>query len=350
VNPLHNSNPGQIIELIAGWEIPFRDVHQGDRFVLLTDDAMDPLVWQSAMAALHARGAEPVLALYPRRAFHCADPPRSAIAAAKDCDVVIAMTSMALNSGTAGLREIRAEGSGRGQTPVWLMEQITVDILTTGGAGQTTMSDMDEICDLQARIGEIFDRSKTLRVETKAGTNLVADITGMPAGYFARRWSKRPFSRNLETNRLGGGTWPIGEIHVEPLPGTASGQVVWDVTAHHPPGQWREPAALTIEAGKVTTIDGGYEADHVRRYLEAYGDENAMSVGGEIALGTNHRCLPNTYSMRSEKKRLGAMHFGIGHGADRGLVNSNLRLEGIVDSPTVVADETVICQNGKFEV
>ena len=47
---------------------------------------------------------------------------------------------------------------------------------------------------------------------------------------------------------------------------------------------------------------------------------------------------------------LGAMHFGIGHGADRGLVNSNLRLEGIVDAPTVVADDTVICRDGAFEV
>jgi hypothetical protein len=348
--PLHNSNPGQIIELIAAWDIPFREIGAADTFVLLTDDAVDPLVWQSAMAAIRARGAEVVLSLYPRRAFHCADPPGPAIAAASHADVVIAMTSTALNSGTPGLLAIRAEGSGRGQTPIWLMEQLTVDILTTGGAGRTTPEDIDEICDLQRRAGEVLDRAERLHVQTKAGADLTANIGGMPEGYFARRWSRRPFRRNPETGRLGGGTWPTGEIHVEPLPGTATGTMVWDVTAHHPPGRWRSPVQLTIDQGRVTAIDGGAEADQVRRYLSSYGDENALSVGGEIALGTNHRCLPNTDSMRSEKKRLGAMHFGIGHGADRGLVNSNLRLEGIVDAPTVVADDTVICRDGVFEV
>ena len=42
--------------------------------------------------------------------------------------------------------------------------------------------------------------------------------------------------------------------------------------------------------------------------------------------------------MRSEKKRYGAMHFGVGHGADRGLVTSRLRLEGISDRVTMVVD------------
>jgi hypothetical protein len=46
--------------------------------------------------------------------------------------------------------------------------------------------------------------------------------------------------------------------------------------------------------------------------------------------------------MRSEKKRYGAMHLGIGHGADRGEVNSTLRLEGIIDQVTVVVDDKIV--------
>jgi hypothetical protein len=54
--------------------------------------------------------------------------------------------------------------------------------------------------------------------------------------------------------------------------------------------------------------------------------------------------------MRSEKKRLGAMHFGIGTGADRAEVYSTLRLEGITDRVSVQADNTPICQDGKILV
>jgi leucyl aminopeptidase (aminopeptidase T) len=187
-------------------------------------------------------------------------------------------------------------------------------------------------------------------VTSASGTDLTADISNPPYSS-AERWAAVPFSRNPRTGRLGGGTWPFGEVHVEPVPGTANGTVVWDTTAHYPPGRWKEPVALTIKDGQVVAVDGGHEAEQVRWYLETYGDENSWKVGGEIAIGTNRLCPPNTYIMRSEKKRYGAMHFGIGHGADRGQINSVLRLEGIVDRVTIeVDDKTQISKDGKILV
>ena len=55
--------------------------------------------------------------------------------------------------------------------------------------------------------------------------------------------------------------------------------------------------------------------------------------------------------MRNDKKSYGAMHFGIGHGADRGQVNSKLRLEGIAARVTIVVDDNkVVCEDGKIKV
>jgi aminopeptidase len=55
--------------------------------------------------------------------------------------------------------------------------------------------------------------------------------------------------------------------------------------------------------------------------------------------------------MRNDKKAYGAMHFGIGHGADRGQVKSTLRLEGIARRVTFVVDDNkVICEDGRFKV
>jgi aminopeptidase len=82
-----------------------------------------------------------------------------AVSAAREADVVVALTTTALNSGTPGLRTIRAEGGGSGRTPIWLMEESTVEILTEGG-GRATLEDLNEICDLQRRIGEVYDKGK----------------------------------------------------------------------------------------------------------------------------------------------------------------------------------------------
>ena len=77
----------------------------------------------------------------------------------------------------------------------------------------------------------------------------------------------------------------------------------------------------------------------------------ALAAGGEISIGTNRKCPPHTGNMRSEKKRYGAMHLGIGHGADRGEVVSCLRYEAICDRVTMVVDDThVIAENGIIKV
>jgi hypothetical protein len=97
-------------------------------------------------------------------------------------------------------------------------------------------------------------------------------------------------------------------------------------------------------------IQGKTEAEQVRWFLETYGDENSWLVGGEISIGLNKLCQPNADSVRSWKKHYGAMHFGIGHGADRGKINSVLRLEGITDKITMIVDDRVVCEKGKILV
>lgn len=335
----YGTPPTRLISLLKAFDYPFRHVRAGDKFLVLTDDQMDPLIWQGMMAALHARGAEACLCLYPKRAYHCADPSPIAIGAAREADVIVALTTTALNSGTPGLRQIRSEGGAKGKTPIWLWEEINQEILIDGG-GAATEADIVEMCRVQRRLGEVFDAGREVRVTTEAGTDLTADITGYPPGALASRWGAIPFERDAQTGRFGlsPGTWPFGEFHVEPLPGTANGKVVWDVTGQHPAGRWERPVTLTIENGRVVDIAGGHEAREVREYLERHGDENSWICGGEISIGTNRLCPPRTGNMRSEKKRYGAMHFGIGHGADRGAVVSKLRLEGISDRVTMVVD------------
>ena len=322
-----------------------RGILKGDTLLVITDDAMDPLAWQAMMAAINEKGGEAVLCMWPRLPHHFADPPKMAIEAARGADVIVALTTTAFSNASPGSRAMRAANSAR----MWLMEELTVEILVEGG-GRATMEDIKEICQLGRRVGEVYDRGKRVHILSDAGTDLTAEIGGMPPGFYAKWWGETPFGRNPETGRLGGGTWPWGEAHVEPVPGTANGTVVWEVTAQFPPGRWRHPVALTIKDGRVADIQGKTEAERVRWFLGTYGGENSWFVGGEMSLGLSKLCQPDADSVRSWKKHYGAMHFGIGHGADRGKINSVLRLEGIIEKVTMIVDDTVVCDKGKILV
>ena len=341
----YGSPTTRLISLMKSLQVPVRSVQPGDRLLVITDDAMDPLVWQAMMAAINEKGGEVVLCMWPRLTHHFADPPKMAIEAARGADSIIALTTTALSSGAPGAREMKAVSGA----PVCLMEELTVEILTDGG-GRANLEQVKEISALGSRVGEVYDRGKRIHILSDEGTDLTAEIGGMPPGYYEERWGRIPFGRNKKTGKLGGGTWPWGEAHIEPVPGTANGTMVWELTAQFPPGRWRHPVALTIKDGRVVDIQGKTEAEQVRWFLETYGDENSWLVGGEIALGLNKLCQPNSDSVRSWKKHYGAMHFGIGHGADRKQIKSVLRLEGIIEKVTMVVDDTVICEKGKILV
>ena len=114
--------------------------------------------------------------------------------------------------------------------------------------------------------------------------------------------------------------------------------------------RWKHPVTLIIENGRCVDIQGKTEADQVRDFIAKYGDENSWLVGGEISIGLNKLCQKNNDSVREWKKHYGAMHFGVGHGADRGKINSILRLEGITDKITMTIDDTVVCEKGRFKI
>lgn len=334
----------RIISLMKSLQIPAWSVQPGDRLLVMTDDAMDPLIWQAMMAAINEKGGEAVLCMWPRLPHHFADPPQMAVEAARGADAIIALTTTAMSNASPASRAMRQASGG----PMWLMEELTAEILLEGG-GRATMEDVKEMDQLRDRIGGLYERGKKIHIEADNGTNLTADIGDYPPGFFSE-WGKLPFSRNPKTGKFRGGTWPYGEAHVEPVPGTANGTVVWEVTAQYPPGRWRHPVALIIKDGRVVDIQGKTEAEQVRWFLETHGDENSWLMGGEIAIGLNKLCQPDADSVRSWKKHYGAMHFGIGHGADRKKINSVLRLEGIVDKITMVIDDTVVCDRGKILV
>ena len=112
------SPQSRIMSVMKNFQIPVRSVRPGDRLLVITDDAMDPMIWQSMMAAINEKGGEAVLCMWPRLPRHFADPPNMAIEAAKGADAIVALTTTALSNESPGSRAMRQACGG----PMWLME------------------------------------------------------------------------------------------------------------------------------------------------------------------------------------------------------------------------------------
>src|SRR4029450_4156558 len=154
------SPASRIMSVMKSCQMPVRSVQPGDKLLVITDDAMDPLIWQCMMAAINEKGGEAMLCMWPRLPRHFADVPQMAIEAARGADVIVALTTTAMSHSPPASRAMRQACGG----PMWLMEELTVEILTDGG-GRTSMKDIEDIWELGGQVGELEDNGKKIRGE-----------------------------------------------------------------------------------------------------------------------------------------------------------------------------------------
>ena len=112
-------------------------------------------------------------------------------------------------------------------------------------------------------------------------------------------------------------------------------------------GQVKEPIRWTLEGGRCVNIEGGEEAERLRRAID--GVENADIVG-EFAFGTSDKA---PFGTPSEKGRIGTVHLALGdnHNAYPGGQNvSSLHLDGVFLNATmwIEDDGTHILEDGKW--
>src|ERR671925_1164941 len=112
-------------------------------------------------------------------------------------------------------------------------------------------------------------------------------------------------------------------------------------------GQVKEPIRWTLEGGKCVNIEGGEEAEKLRKAIE--GVENA-DVIGEVAFGTSEKA---PFGTPSEKGRIGTVHLALGdnHNAYPGGQNvSSLHLDGVFLNATleIEDDGTYILRDGEW--
>ena len=112
-------------------------------------------------------------------------------------------------------------------------------------------------------------------------------------------------------------------------------------------GQVKEPIRWTLEGGNCVAIEGGEEAERLRRAID--GVENATVIG-EFAFGTSEKA---PFGTPSEKGRIGTVHLALGdnHNAYPGGQNHcSLHLDGVFLNATlqIVDDGAYILREGEW--
>jgi Leucyl aminopeptidase (aminopeptidase T) len=253
---------------------------------------------------------------YPPGSQHGEEPPAFVARAMSDADVFFAPTTKSISHTRA--RGEACDAGARGAT----LPGITEDVFTTGlDADYQTISEHSrDIYDQVADANEI-------RITSPAGT----DFRVTPG---EREWYQDTGS--IDTAGAFSNL-PAGEVFVAPV--TATGKYVVDGTMRpHGRVDPDSPLEFEVEDGTVSSISDDAIRNQVETAAEAVGD--AAYNLAELGIGTNIGVNTLVGSVLLDEKAAGTVHVAIGDNAGiGGETNAPLHLDGIIQNPTVYADD-----------
>lgn len=312
-------------------------VEEGDVVTIICDDEHEEQAHAVAEVCLE-RGAWPVIMnneMQVRRGradvrFPMA-PPANLHRAMVGSDEVIILTNLEWANRFAHVSAVRETCEANGKIASVEEGMGTWD-LTVADIKRATQRAQDAIRALEGK--------KHVRVTTARGTDFTVSIEGRPA------LEVTPIKKRGQMM----GPVPLwAEVAFAAVEDFTRGTAIVDgvMLGIGLPGQVEEPIRWTLEGGRCVKIEGGEEAERLRKAIE--GVENA-DVVGEFAFGTSEKA---PFGSPSEKGRIGTVHLALGdnHNAYPGGQNvCTLHLDGVFLDATmeILDDGTTILEDGKW--
>jgi aminopeptidase len=313
-------------ELLSASTIAIRDcmgATPNERVLVITDEPLRTIGYALRQAAQNLGHEVVLVEILPRRS-NGEEPPPEIAALMTAMDVVLCPTSKSLTH-TDARRAASAAG-----VRVATLPGVTEDIMI-----RCMNADYTRIAARTATLCTLMERTKTVRVQTAAGTDITMPIEGRRA--FA--------SSGLFRNRGESGNLPTGEAYLAPLEGRSNGVVVVDGSMAGI-GLLSTPLRIVVRDGYAEDITGGPEAQRLVSLLEPHG-RDARTVA-EFGIGTNDRAKLTGVILEDEKV-MGTIHIAFGDNKSMGgSVRVASHLDGLVKEPTVWFDDQKIMEGGRF--
>ncbi|HWQ17955.1 MAG TPA: hypothetical protein VNL13_09020 [Sulfolobales archaeon] len=198
---------------------------------------------------------------------------------------------------------------------------------------------IEALLEFQKRLQSIVADSKEFSLVSPEGTNM--SFKNDPS---------RPIL--VEGEVTGPGDYAlIGQVDWAPIEESINGVFVVDGSIYPPAelGSLRKPVKITIEKGRIVSIEGGREAEILRKWLEDLEDPNMYNVA-HIALG----CHPNaklTGNILEDERVWGAVDWGFGSQSPTfkgklGIAVSHF--DALALGTTLIADGEPLIKNGEY--
>ena len=322
------------------------NIKRGMKVLVVTDLAHDPRVWQAIMSTISELGADGTLALFDRRPADYFDPPAAVCEAMLKVDLNILIASTGMLHSPANLKSMQA-----GVPTICMDGGMTLEMFQSGAV---TENQKQMAARMHYVAKNIFGTdANECRVTSKYGTDFTYYVKGrifipnLPSDDFVPYKVQNVGKVQNRKSMLYRFLMPNGEFNVPPIEYTAHGKLVIDLCMHHL-DRLTSPIELTIEKGRIVSIDGGADAHTLRNHLETFGDENAYMCPAEASVGINSKALIRGIQ-REDKNILGSMHFGLGTNIDvGGTILSNIHIDGVILEPTLYVDGDKRIEHGRF--
>lgn len=322
------------LEVAKGAMTMVRDVllaKPGETVLITGDTSSDRRVIEAFAAAAYAIDAVPVVINYATAPCSLMEPPAPVAGAVERADIWIEL-SLSYIMHTKAFQASIANG-----VRYICLTGMDVEMLVN----TVTRVNYDLMIELGEHFKSILGKANKIQVKSKNGTDLTAYHNGRGIRHSGQRATIKGYPI-----MLGGQTsWcPVEE--------TINGTLVFDGALWPPAeiGKLNNPIKLTLEAGVVTKIEGGSEADIFAAWLESYNDKNCYRLA-HYSQGFNPGVTKVTGRIVEDERVFGCMEFGIGSQGKAimgACWDAPSHTDGILLKPTIILDDVVIEQDGIY--
>ncbi len=185
-----------------------------------------------------------------------------------------------------------------------------------------------------AKVIELLEGAKEVKIVTDSGTDLVFNVDGRQAIASGGDFSEPGTGGNI----------PSGEVYIAPVEGTANGTLVIDASSRnrHKTELIREPIIIKIRKGRILSIKGEVEADLLKESFD-WARERAKYPDRvdhlcELGIGMNKHAKVIGTTIIDEKAR-GTAHIAFGSNYwFGGTVRTIIHLDQVFRDPAIYVD------------
>ncbi|MDO4548094.1 MAG: peptidase [Clostridia bacterium] len=196
--------------------------------------------------------------------------------------------------------------------------------------------DMARAKHMATRLLRRINRSDTLRVTTRKGTDLTFTKRGRVGGYF-----------NGSAPRRGCVSSASFEVYVPVEEHSAEGELTLDGSAGYI-GLIKTPVRIAFSKGRIVGAEGGDDANRLMDYIKSFRCQQ-MYNAGEFGIGLNTLARCRGVSYIEDESTYGTFHIGMGRNLSLGgCQDAAGHFDIVTHAPTIYAQGAMIVMDGEI--